>query len=132
MARHHLRFSPKLWLGMAAAIGLTLTMSTPASAETIELICRYGSIDAPIYGKIFIDLDRQTAVNASPDGVRHGPFAASISDTLIRWTIHTAGSDWERQYIIDRVAGTIRDITTYRGEQKAAEEAQCRRATQKF
>ena len=125
MARHHPRFFTKLWLGMGAATGLTIMMSTPASAETIDLICSYQNIDL----HVFIDPDRQSVVNTIEDK-RYGPFAASISDTLIRWTERS--TDWEHQYTIDRVAGTIRHVQIYRGNQHADLRGQCRRATQKF
>lgn len=127
MAKHHPRFFTKIWLGMGAVTGLTLTMATPASAETIDLICQY--VDVPGDLHVFIDPDRQSVVNTIDDK-RYGPFAASISDTLIRWTERTA--DWERQYTIDRVAGTMRDVQIYRGNQHADLRGQCRRATQKF
>ena len=128
MTKHHLRFSPRLWLGMAAATGLTLTMSTPAPAETIDLICQYANSDSNLH--VSIDTDRQSVVHIADDK-RYGPYAASISDTIIRWT-EIPGNGNEFQYTIDRVAGTMTDTRFYLGEQKMDLRGQCRRATQKF
>ena len=128
MARHHPRFFTKLWLGMGAVAGLTLAMSTPASAETIDLICHYtDTLDE----HVLINLDRQSVVTTLDDK-SYGPYAATISDTLIRWTAHTAGSDWENQYTIDRIAGTMSAIVFFRSVRDSDFRHQCRRATQKF
>ena len=127
MTKHHLRFSPRPWLGMGAVAGLLLTMSAPASAATLDLICHYEDSGLDLH--VFIDPDRQSVVNTIDDK-RYGPFAASISDTLIRWTEHS--TDWEHQYTIDRVAGSLRHIQIYRGNQHVDLRGQCRRATQKF
>jgi len=109
------------------AWAFALTCATPASAETIDLVCRYSDTDIDVH--VSVDTDRQSVV-MTIDGTRFAPDAASISDSLIRWTERTPES--ERQYTIDRVAGTLSDIWIYRGEQKSDGRGQCRRATQKF
>ena len=87
-------------IGMGALTGLAATMSTPARAETIDLVCKFEYGDLHVY----LDTDRQSVVTAFEDK-RAGPFAASISDTIIRWTARN--ENWETHYTIDRVAGTI-------------------------
>ena len=123
MAKHRSRFFTKALIGMGAVAVSAVTMSTPARAETIDLICIFEnqhSFDQHVY----IDTTRQSVVTTIEDKP-YGPFAAAISDTLISWTIR--GTDAEDRYVIDRVAGTIRwtaGSMWLRGL--------CRRATQKF
>ena len=119
-------------IAMSAVAGLTVAMSTPARAETIDLVCKFESFEEHVY----IDTDRQSVVTAFGDK-RTGPFAASISDTFIRWTARD--ENWEKHYMIDRVAGTItKKGTSVAGygdpdvEHRSDDSGQCRRATQKF
>ncbi|MEO6040599.1 MAG: hypothetical protein ABIP41_01750 [Croceibacterium sp.] len=131
MAKHHFRFFTKTWLGMGAVTGLALTMSTPASAETIDLLCSFDGYNQHVY----FDLDRKTVVVTGSDDKPYGPYAVSISDTFFRWNGRYYNG-WDKDYTIDRVAGTI----MYRGTTKGGDGAtqysndrgQCRRATQKF
>ena len=125
MATHRPRFCTKVLIGMSAVTGLTVMVSTPARAETIELLCSLPDVDRHVY----VDTDQRSVVYTIADK-RYGPFSASISETFITWT-ETTG-DWDRQGMIDRVAGTMRDMQSYRGEPKSAQGGKCRRATQKF
>lgn len=127
MAKHRSPFFTKALIGMGAVTGLTVMMSTPAHAETIGLICNYANVDL----HVSVDTDRQSVVQSSENGQR-GPFAASISDTLIQWRDGGPAAGYENRYTIDRVAGTIREIATYRGKFAADWRGKCRRATQKF
>ena len=115
---------------MGAVTGLSLLTSTPARAEMIDLIChfrddKFGDLH------VSIDLARQSVVTAFEER-RSGPFAASISDSLIRWTHGSSGDLEEFRYTIDRVAGTIRLLTLLRGARNEDVQGQCRRTTQKF
>lgn len=119
--------SRRCWalIGMGAVTGLAVMMPTPAHAETIELLCVYESSTLRLY----IDTDRQSVVRLFEDK-RIGPFAASISDTLISWTERYP--NWEIQYRIDRGTGTINEVRYYQGSLNLNRSLQCRRATQKF
>lgn len=111
----------------ALAISITLGYASPAQAETINLLCSYSDSDRVLH--VFVDTDLQTTYNTLEDQ-RYGPFTVSISDTTIRWT-EPAAEGGERQYTIDRVAGTIRTLH-YRGKLILDQRGPCRRATQKF
>ena len=126
MAKHRPRFLPKALIGMSAVTGLTVMVSTPARAETIDLICINGDLGQQLQ----IDTDRRS-VNETINGHHYGPFSASISDTLIQWV--DPGGGIQTQYTIDRVAGTIRRVEL-RGGRDGMEISisKCRRATQKF
>ncbi len=123
MAMHRPRFFTKALIGMGVAILSTVTMPTPARAEKIELICSHSGIDS----HIGIDTDRQS-VDEYINGNHYGPFVASISDAFIHWVEVESGTG-PNQYIIDRVAGTIRRIVVREGR---GSYGKCRRATQKF
>ena len=128
MAKHRPRFLPKALIGMGAVTGLAVMMPTPARAETIELLCNYDTSDFHAY----IDTDQQSVIYNTPDDKSYGPYRASISDTIIRWT--ERHGDWELQYRIDRVAGTLRLNGTLQVDSGRNFETsgKCRRATQKF
>ena len=121
----------KALIGIGAMTGLTVTMSTAAHAETIDLLCSFDGYNQHVY----FDTDRKTVVVTGSDDKPYGPYAVSISDTFFRWNGRYY-NDWDKDYTIDRVAGTI----TYRGTTKGGDGAtqysndsgQCRRATQKF
>ena len=116
----------------ALAIGVALGFVSPAQAEMISLICSYEGV-ANFSLHVNLDTDRQTVATVSMQSGetrRDGPFAASISDTFIRWTENTLNR--ESRYTIDRVAGTISDLRFYRGDKYVDYSGQCRRATQKF
>jgi hypothetical protein len=107
-----------------AALGL-LMVAPPASAETVDIICSYEGLNLHVH----VDLDGRTVTN-STDEKSYGPFPAVVTEATIRWT--EATNDWEHRYLIDRVAGTIRDQQFYRGQTHGDLHGQCRRATQKF
>lgn len=125
MAKYRPRFLPKALIGMSAVAALAVMMPTPARAETVDLMCSFDGSDM----HVSVDTDRQSVVETTDK--RYGPFVASISDTLIRWTVHNA-TDQELQYTIDRVAGTITLVRIYQGDLKGNYRGKCQRATKKF
>ena len=131
MAKHRPRFFTRALIGMSAVMGLAATMSTAAHAETIDLLCSFDGYNEHVY----FDTDRKTVVVTGLDDKPYGPYAVSISDTFFRWNGRYY-NDWDKDYTIDRVAGTI----TYTGTNTRGDgltvysnnTGQCRRATQKF
>ena len=132
MAKQSTRFLPKALIGMGAVTGLTAVTSTPARAETIDLVCKFETFEEHVY----IDTNRQSVVVTGSDDKPNGPYAVSISDTFFRWNGRYLNG-WDYRYTIDRVTGTtsITGAIVRAGDgvtQYSNHTGQCRRATQKF
>ena len=130
MAKQRPRLFIKTLIGMSAMTGFAATMSTPARAETIDLVCKFEKFEE----HVSIDMDRQSVVVKGSDDVSFGPYAVSISDTFFRWNGRYY-NNWDYHYMIDRVTGTTTAKGIHTDEwstQYSDHSGQCRRATQKF
>ena len=133
MAKHRSRFFTKALIGMGAVTLLTVTMPTPARAETINLACKFEDFEK----HVSIDTDRQSVVVTGADDKPYGPYAVSISAMFFRWS-GRGNNEWDYSTTIDRVTGTIKQNGVHAGfdasypKQYSDYNGQCRRATQKF
>lgn len=130
MAKHRPRFFTNALTGIGVVAVSALSMSTPARAEKIDLVCKFEKFEE----HVSIDTDRQSVVVKGSDDVSFGPYAVSISDTFFRWNGRYY-NNWDYHYMIDRVTGTTTAKGIYTDEwstQYSDHSGQCRRATQKF
>jgi len=119
-----------------------VAFSAPALADILELSCTADSFIAPDDGSVHpyaldihvsVDLVRQTVKESTGADNGERPYAASISDTFIKWDEPFAKIEgWSYKYSIDRSTGKLSYDQYYRGDLHATVRGPCVRATQKF